>query len=59
VVLEGLDKTPEQIRDGEPYSPRVALDDPADHSPGRSSAAADGAYETQYLFFGRVERCRR
>lgn len=55
VVLEGLDKTPEQLEAGEiPVVLARGSTIPHDDLPGGAEPPADGAYDTAYLFFGRV-----
>lgn len=55
VVLEGLDKTPDQLDDGEtPIVLARGSTIPDDYLPGGAEPPADGSYGTVYLFFGRV-----
>lgn len=56
VVLEGLDKTREEIKDGVPYKVLARGSTiPADYLPGGVEPPAGGDYDTVYLFMGRVE----
>ena len=55
VVLEGLDKTPEEIEAGElPLVLARGSTIPHDDLPGGAEPPSDGAYDTVYLFLGRV-----
>lgn len=55
VVLEGLDLTRDQIRDGgEPVVLARGATIPEDHLPGGTEPPASGAYPASFLFFGRV-----
>jgi len=55
VVLEGLDKTPDQLSGGEiPVVLARGSTIPDDYLPGGAEPPASGEYDTVYLFFGRV-----